>query len=39
MKKILERANQILDLPPRAEEKCFERLAQQENEAFVKAVR
>lgn len=39
MKKILERANQILDLPPRAEEKCFDRLSQQEDEAFVRAVR
>ena len=38
-KRIIERANQILDLPARAEEKCFNRLSEQESESFVRAVR
>ena len=39
MKRILERANQILDLDVRAEDKAFSRLAEIEGAAFVNAVR
>lgn len=37
--RIIERANQILDLPVRAEDKCFNRLSEQESDSFVRAVR
>ena len=37
--RIIERANQILDLPPRAESKCFNRLSEKESESFIRAVR
>lgn len=39
MARILLRANQILDLPVEAETACFARLASQESDSFVSAVR